>query len=235
MEGGVGVIFVGLMREIDWFPLTLSLRVAFVSTALVVVAGVGLGWLLARRRFAGREVLDALVTLPLVLPPTVLGYYLLVLLGRNGPLGQAFEWLTGSQLVFTWRGAVIAAAAGALPLMVKTARAAVAGVDAELEDAARTLGRGEWQVFRQVTLPLASRGVVAGAMLAFARSLGDFGATLMVAGNIPGRTQTASIAIYDAAQAGRDSYALTLVLILSAVAFALLYLTNRLTAARRGW
>ncbi|HEV2762330.1 MAG TPA: hypothetical protein VGV38_04980, partial [Pyrinomonadaceae bacterium] len=101
MECGVGAIFVGLMREIDWFPLTLSLRVAFVSTALVAVAGVGLGWLLARRRFAGREVLDALVTLPLVLPPTVLGYYLLVLLGRSGPVGRAFEWLTGSQLVFT--------------------------------------------------------------------------------------------------------------------------------------
>lgn len=223
------------MSEIDWFPLTLSLRVAFVSTALVVAVGVALGWLLARRRFAGREVLDAFVTLPLVLPPTVLGYYLLVLLGRNGPAGRAFEWLTGSQLVFTWRGAVVAAAVGALPLMVKTARAAVAGVDTELEDAARTLGRGEWQVFRQVTLPLAARGLAAGAMLAFARALGDFGATLMVAGNIPGRTQTASIAIYDAAQSGRDSDALLLAVILSSVAFALLYATNRLTARSAGW
>jgi molybdate transport system permease protein len=219
------------MREIDLFPLWLSLRIAAVSTVLVVVAGVGLGWLLARRRFFGREALDALVTLPLVMPPTVLGYYLLVLLGRTGPFGRAFESLTGQQLVFTWRGAVIAAAAGALPLVVKTARAAVAAVDTQYEEAARTLGKSEWQVFRRVTLPLASRGILAAAMLAFARALGDFGATLMVAGNIPGRTQTAAIAIYDATQAGRDSEALALVLVLSLAAFMLLYATNRLTAA----
>jgi len=219
------------MAAIDLSPLWLSLRVATLSTLCVVLAGVALGWLLARRRFFGREALDAAVTLPLVLPPTVLGYYLLVLLGRGGPVGRAYEALTGSQLVFTWRGAVIAAAAGALPLMVKTARAAVAGVDTQYEDAARTLGKSEWQVFKRVTLPLASRGLLAGAMLAFARALGDFGATLMVAGNIPGRTQTAAIAIYDATQAGRDSDAVALVLVLSAAAFALLYATNRLSAA----
>jgi molybdate transport system permease protein len=219
------------MREIDLFPLWLSLRVAAASTVVVVVAGVGLGWLLARRRFFGREALDALVTLPLVMPPTVLGYYLLVLLGRTGPVGRLFETLTGGQLVFTWRGAVVAASAGALPLVVKTARAAVAAVDTQYEEAARTLGKSEWQVFRRVTLPLASRGILAAAMLAFARALGDFGATLMVAGNIPGRTQTAAIAIYDATQAGRDSEALALVLVLSLAAFTLLYATNRLTAA----
>jgi molybdate transport system permease protein len=219
------------MREIDLFPLWLSLRVAALSTVVVVVVGVGLGWLLARKRFFGREALDALVTLPLVMPPTVLGYYLLVLLGRTGPAGRLFEWLTGQQLVFTWRGAVVAAAAGALPLVVKTARASVAAVDTQYEEAARTLGKSEWEVFRRVTLPLASRGILAAAMLAFARSLGDFGATLMVAGNIPGRTQTAAIAIYDAAQAGRDTDALTLVVILSIVAFTFLYATNRLTAA----
>jgi len=219
------------MREIDLFPLWLSLRVAAVSTLAVGVAGVGLGWLLARKRFFGREALDALVTLPLVMPPTVLGYYLLVLLGRTGPVGRLFESLTGQQLVFTWRGAVVAAAAGALPLVVKTARAAIAAVDTQFEEAARTLGKSEWQVFRRVTLPLASRGILAAAMLAFARSLGDFGATLMVAGNIPGRTQTAAIAIYDASQSGRDSDALALVVILSLVAFTLLYATNRLTAA----
>ncbi|HEV2861737.1 MAG TPA: molybdate ABC transporter permease subunit [Pyrinomonadaceae bacterium] len=217
----------------DLFPLWLSLRVAALSTLLVVVAGGALGWLLARRRFLGREALDALVTLPLILPPTVLGYYLLVLLGRNGPLGRAYEFLTGSSLVFTWRGAVVAASVGALPLMVKTARAAVASVDTEYEDAARTLGKSEWQVFRRVTLPLASRGLAAGGVLAFARALGDFGATLMVAGNIPGRTQTAAIAIYDATQAGRDSDAVALVLILSGVAFALLYATNLLSDAQR--
>lgn len=216
------------MRDIDWFPLFLSLRVALLSTLFVVVVGGGLGWLLARKRFVGREVLDALITLPLVLPPTVLGYYLLVLLGRNGPLGQLLEWAKIAPLVFTWRGAVVAASIGALPLMVKTARASIASVEVDYENAARTLGKSEWQVFKDVTLPLAARGMLAGAMLAFARALGDFGATLMVAGNIPGRTQTAAIAIYDAAQQGRDDVALTLVLILSFVTFALLYATNLL-------
>jgi molybdate transport system permease protein len=220
------------MREIDWFPLWLSLRVATVSTFFVVIVGVALSWLLARKRFFGREALDALITLPLVLPPTVLGYYLLVLLGRSGPVGQLFESLTGRQLVFTWQGAVVAASAGALPLMVKTARAAIAGVDAEFEDAARTLGKSEWEVFRRVTLPLASRGIIAAGVLSFARALGDFGATLMVAGNIPGRTQTAAIAIYDATQTGRERPALTLVLALSLLAFVLLYATNRLVALR---
>jgi molybdate transport system permease protein len=219
------------MRGIDWFPLMLSVRVAVIATALVVVIGVALGWLLARRRFFGRELLDAAVTLPLVLPPTVLGYYLLVLLGRGSPVGRAIQALTGQQLVFTWQGAVVAAAIGALPLVVKTSRAAIASVDSDLENAARTLGHTEWRVFWRVTLPLASRGIMAAGMLAFARALGDFGATLMVAGNIPGRTQTAAIAIYDATQAGRDNYALALVLILSGVALSLVYATNRLAGS----
>lgn len=223
------------MSEIDWFPLLLSLRVAIIATALVAVAGTALAWLLARKNFHGREVLDALVTLPLVLPPTVLGYYLLVLLGRGSSTGRAIEAVTGMQFVFTWRGAVVAAAVGALPLMVKTSRAAIASVEVDLENAARTLGRSEWQVFRHVTLPLASRGIIAGMVLAFARTLGDFGATLMVAGNIPGRTQTAAIAIYDATQAGRDRFALTLALILSGIAFILLYVTNRLSARNDPW
>src|SRR5215510_15124322 len=220
------------MSEIDWFPLVLSLRVALIATAFVVVLGVALGWLLARKRFFGREFLDAAVTLPLVLPPTVLGYYLLVLLGRRSFFGRAIESLTGQSLVFTWRGAVIAAGVGALPLVVKTSRTAIASVDTNLEDAARTLGQSEWRVFRRVTMPLASRGIVAAGMLAFARALGDFGATLMVAGNIPGKTQTAAIAIFDATQNGRDRYALTLVVILSVVAFVLLYATNRLAASK---
>jgi molybdate transport system permease protein len=216
------------MTEIDWFPLALSIRVALIATVIVLLIGIALGWLLARRRFFGREMLDAIVTLPLVLPPTVLGYYLLVLLGRNGPVGRALETITGEPLVFTWKGAVVAASVGALPLVVKTSRAAIAAVDKNLEDAARTLGQSEWRVFWRVTMPLASRGIIAAAMLAFARSLGDFGATLMVAGNIPGRTQTAAIAIYDATQAGRNEYALTLVLILSALALSLVYATNKL-------
>jgi molybdate transport system permease protein len=217
------------MNEIDWFPLTLSLRIAIIATALVVAIGVTLGWLLARKRFFGREALDAIVTLPLVLPPTVLGYYLLVALGRASPIGRAIESVTGQTLVFTWKGAVVAATIGALPLMVKTSRAAIAAVDTNLEDAARTLGQSEWRVFWRVTLPLAARGIAAAGMLAFARALGDFGATLMVAGNIPGRTQTAAIAIYDATQAGRDDYALALVLLLSAVALSIVYATNKLT------
>ena len=220
------------MADIDWFPLALSLRVALIATFFVVIVGVALGWTLARRRFFGRELLDAAVTLPLVLPPTVLGYYLLVLLGRVSPVGKAIESLTGEPLVFTWRGAVVAAAVGALPLMVKTSRAAIATVDIRLEDAARTLGQSEWRVFWRITIPLASRGIIAAAMLSFARALGDFGATLMVAGNIPGRTQTAAVAIFDAAQAGRDRYALILVLILSAVTLVLVYATNKLTANR---
>ncbi|HVG18299.1 MAG TPA: molybdate ABC transporter permease subunit [Blastocatellia bacterium] len=221
------------MTEIDWFPLALSIRVALIATVIVLLVGITLGWLLARRRFFGREMLDAIVTLPLVLPPTVLGYYLLVLLGRNGLIGRAIETVTGEPLVFTWKGAVVAASVGALPLVVKTSRAAIASVDKNLEDAARTLGQSEWRVFWRVTLPLASRGIIAAAMLAFARALGDFGATLMVAGNIPGRTQTAAIAIYDATQAGRSEYALTLVLILSALALSLMYATNKLVTSDR--
>ncbi|HEX8137914.1 MAG TPA: molybdate ABC transporter permease subunit [Pyrinomonadaceae bacterium] len=216
------------MRSIDWFPLALSFRVALIATVLALIIGVALAWLLARRRFAGREVLDAFVTLPLVLPPTVLGYYLLVLLSQMSPVGRAIKLITGTQLVFTWQGAVLAAAIGALPLVVKTSRASISTVSVELENAARTFGKTEWQIFWRITLPLSSRGIIASAMLAFARSLGDFGATLMVAGNIPGRTQTAAIAIYDATQAGRDDYAFTLVAILSVIVLTLLYATNKL-------
>lgn len=219
------------MRNIDWFPLLLSFRVALTATALALLIGVALGWLLARRSFVGRELLDAFVTLPLVLPPTVLGYYLLVLLSLNSPVGRTIKAATGLQLVFNWKGAVLAAMVGSLPLVVKTSRAAISTVNEQLEDAARTFGKSEWQIFWRITLPLSSRGIIAAAMLAFARSLGDFGATLMVAGNVPGRTQTAAIAIYDATQAGRDDYALMLVIILSVVALTLLYATNRLAGS----
>lgn len=216
------------MAQVNWFPLLLSIRVALLATLLVLVLGVVCGWVLAKRNFFGREFLDALVTLPLVLPPTVLGYYLLILLGRNSFIGRAIESMTGHSLVFTWQGAVIAAAVGALPLVVKTSRAALAAVDQDVENAARTLGHTEWGVFWRITLPMAGRGIIAAAILAFARSLGDFGATLMVAGNIPGRTQTAALAIYDATQAGRDNDALVLVLILSLAALLLMYITNKL-------
>src|SRR3984893_13696743 len=213
---------------IDWFPLWLSLRVAFVSTAMALAAGLWIAYILANRDFRGKEALDAAVTLPLVLPPTVLGYYLLVLLGRSSPLGKLWEGVFGSPLVFTWKAAVLAALLHSLPLLVKSARAALESVDRNLERAARNLGASEWRLFWRVTLPLARRSVLAAVALAFARSLGDFGVTLMVAGNIPGRTQTVAVAIYDAVESGNTALARTLVLVISAVALLILTLANRL-------
>ncbi|MCS7251809.1 MAG: molybdate ABC transporter permease subunit [Anaerolineae bacterium] len=198
----------------DWFPLLLSAQVATLATAINLLLGIAVGWLLARRSFPIRDLVGALVTIPLVLPPTVLGYYLLVALGRTSPIGQALEAL-GVPLVFTWRGAVVAAAVSSLPLMIQSCRAAFEGVDPELEQVARTLGRSEWEVFWTITLPLAWRGILAGMILSFARALGDFGATLMVAGNIPGRTQTLAIAVYDAVQANDPTRAGILVALLS--------------------
>src|SRR5216684_3685822 len=212
---------------IDWFPLWLSLRVAALSTAVALGIGLWLAWVLANREFRGKEILDAAVTLPLVLPPTVLGYYLLVLLGRNSPVGQLYEWIFGQPLVFTWQAAVVAALFHSTPLLVKSARAAFESVDHGYERAARTLGASEVRLFWRVTLPLSGRSVLAAGALAFARSLGDFGVTLMIAGNIPGHTQTAAIAIYDATEAGNRTVALTLVLVISAVALIVLALANR--------
>jgi molybdate transport system permease protein len=215
---------------IDWFPLWLSLRVAFLSTALSLAAGLWIAYILANREFRGKEVLDAAVTLPLVLPPTVLGYYLLVVLGHASPIGKLWEAVFGSPLVFTWKAAVIAALLHSLPLLVKSARAALESVDRSCERAARTLGASEWRLFWRVTLPLAQRSILAATALAFARSLGEFGATLMVAGSIPGKTQTMAVAIYDAVEAGNSTIALTLVLVISVVALAILTLANRLEA-----
>ena len=219
------------INTLDLFPLYLSFKVATLATAVCFVLGVSLAWLLARRAFPGRDVVDALSTLPLVLPPSVLGYYMLVALGRNSPLGQALESALGLRLVFTWQGAVAAATVVAFPLMIQSARAAFEGVDAGLEEVARTLGRSEWEVFRTVTLPLAWRGIFAGIVLAFARALGDFGTTLMLAGNIPGRTQTLSVAIYDAVQAGESGRATLLVAVVTAITVTLL-LTARQLARR---
>jgi molybdate transport system permease protein len=214
--------------QIDWFPLWLSLRVAVLSTAISLAIGLWLAWLLANREFRGREALDAAVTLPLVLPPTVLGFYLLVVLGRESALGRLYEWITGGPLVFTWQAAVVAALFHSTPLLVKSARAALESVDRTYERAARNLGASEWKVFRRVSLPLARRSILAAAALAFARSLGDFGVTIMIAGNIPGRTQTVAVAIYDAVESGNGALARVLVLVVSALALAILYLANRL-------
>jgi molybdate transport system permease protein len=214
--------------EIDWFPLWLSLRVATLSTAIAVVIGLGIAYLLANRQFRGKEALDAAVTLPLVLPPTVLGYYLLVVLGRSSPLGDLYESVFGEPLVFTWKAAVVAALFHSTPLLIKSARAGLESVDRTYERAARNLGAPEWRVFWRVSLPLAQRSILAAAAVAFARSLGDFGITIMIAGNIPGRTQTVAVAIYDAVEAGNGALARALVLVISATALLVLWIANRL-------
>ncbi|MDQ3585036.1 MAG: molybdate ABC transporter permease subunit, partial [Acidobacteriota bacterium] len=191
--------------------------------------GLALAFLLARREFRGKELLDALLTLPLVLPPTVTGYYLIVLLGRRGIFGSYLYELTGWTVAFTWQAAVIASTVVALPLMFKSARAAIESVEPRYEIAAYTLGKSEWETFWRVTLPLARRGVLAGLVLSFARALGEFGATLMLAGNIPGETQTMPLAIYEAVVAGEDERAFALALILTLISVAAVYLTNLLS------
>ena len=216
-----------VFESIDWFPFWLSLRVACLATLISMAVGLAAAYLLVRGSFRGRNLLETVFTLPIVLPPTVLGYYLLVLLGRGSPLGQGYEELFGSPLVFTWQAAVIAACLHATPLLVRAARAAFQSVDHTLENAARSLGAGEWRVFWRVTLPLARRSIAAAAVFAFARALGDFGVTIMIAGNIPGRTQTMSVAIYDAYQSGNTVVANVLVVILSLTALLVLFLMNR--------
>ncbi|SMP73914.1 molybdate transport system permease protein [Desulfonatronum zhilinae] len=210
------------------FPLQLTLRVASLATLFALVSGVLLAWVIHRFRFPGRNMLDAVLTLPMVLPPTVLGYYLIVLIGRNGVIGGWLESTFGITLMFTWQGAVIAASVVAFPLVFKSARAALEGVGQKYENAARTLGCGEWQIFLRVLLPMAVRGIVAGTMLAFARAMGEFGATLMVAGNLPGRTQTMPLAVYSAVQTGNQDLTNMLVLVLSASCVLILWITGSL-------
>lgn len=218
--------------DLAWSALFLSLKVAGWATALNLIAGIGVGYLLARARFPGRDLLDTLLTLPMVMPPTVLGYYLLVLMGRRSWLGAWLQNNFGISLIFTWQGAVIAAAIVASPLVFKPARAAFEAVDGQLEQAARVVGISEMAIFFRVTLPLAWRGILAGVLLAFARAMGEFGATLMVAGSIPGKTQTLSIAVYEAVQAGQDDVANTLVLMTSAVCIVALLVAGRLAPGR---
>lgn len=215
-------------------PLLLTLKVAGTATLLAFLVGVAAAWLLARMKFPGREIVDAAMTLPMVMPPTVLGYYLIVLLGRHGVFGEWLHETFGINLMFTWQGAVIAAAIVAFPLVYKGARAAFEEVSPQLENAARVLGVGEWGVFFRVTMPLAWRGILAGTMLAFARAMGEFGATLMVAGSIPGKTQTLSIAVYEAVQAGKDDLANFLVVVTSIVCITVLVASGRLLRARHG-
>ncbi|MGN0009303.1 MAG: molybdate ABC transporter permease subunit [Desulfovibrionaceae bacterium] len=214
-------------------PLFLSLKVAALATAVSFVLGTAAAWMLARRRGAMPAVMDALCTLPLVLPPTVMGYYLILLVGRRGLLGPALADM-GINLIFSWEGAVVAATVVVFPLVYKSSRAALEQVDARLEDAARTLGASELRVLLTLSLPLAWRGMLAGLMLAFARGMGEFGATLMIAGSIPGRTQTLALAIYDAFQQGDDARATMLVLITSALCVTVLVAAEQLSSLRRG-
>jgi molybdate transport system permease protein len=218
--------------EAAWIALGLSLKVALCATALDLVVGVAVGYALARTRFGGRELVDSILLLPMVLPPTVLGYYLLVVIGRRGWLGAWLHNQLGIDLIFTWQGAVIAAAVVAFPFVCKSARAAFETIDVQVEQAARVLGLGAAASFFRITLPLAWRGILAGTLLAFARAFGEFGATLMVAGSIPGKTQTLSIAVYEAVQAGQDDLANLLVLITSTTCIAVLLLAGRLAPAR---
>jgi len=215
----------------DLFPVWLSLRVSVLATALTLLVGVPVAWLLARKRFPGRDLLEGIVVLPLVLPPTVLGYYLLVLIGSQGPIGRALGAL-GIELAFTWRAAVLAAAVGSIALLVKAAQAGFETVDRRLEQAARTLGRSEWSIFWSVTLPLAWRSLLAGTVLAFCRAFGDFGITLMVAGSIPGKTQTLPLAIYDRVQAFQMGEANALALIAIGITLLLLLGLSRLARLR---
>lgn len=209
-----------------WQITWLSLKVAALSTLAILPVGVALAWLLARREWRGKSVVETLVALPLVIPPVATGLILLKLLGRNGPIGSFFEQTFGWELVFTWRAVVVATAIMSFPLLVRTARVAIEGVNPRLEQVARTLGAGGWRVFSTITLPLAARGLVAGAVLAFARGLGEFGATIMVAGYIPGETATLSLSIYHLVELGRDAEAFGLLAISVAIAFAAVWISE---------
>lgn len=215
-----------------WIALRLTLKVAGVATLINVFIGIGMAYVFARKNFWGKEVLDAVLTLPMVMPPTVLGYYLLVLIGRNGPIGQWLKQSFDINLIFTWQGAVIAAAIVSFPLVFKAARAAFESLEPQYEQAARVLGISESALFFRVTLPLAWRGILSGVLLSFARSSGEFGATLMVAGSIPGQTQTLSIAVYEAVQAGQDQVANFLVLLTSVVCMSVLLVSGKLLPGR---
>ena len=216
--------------------LALSLRVALWSVVTSLPVGLWVAWLLARGTFPGKGALNAIVHLPLVLPPVVVGYFLLVLLGREGPLGQVLDRVFGISLPFTWQGAALAAAVMAFPLMVRAMRLSLEAVDRRLEAAARTLGARPFEVFLTVTLPLMAPGILAGALLAFARSLGEFGATITFAANIPGETRTLPLALYSLIQtAGGEVQALrlaTLSVLISLAALAASEYTARRLRAR---
>jgi molybdate transport system permease protein len=212
------------------FPLSITLWIAVISSILVLCSGVVIAYIFARRNFPGKELAELFVTLPLVLPPTVIGYLLVVLVGKNGFIGQLVFKVLGTGILFTWQAAVIAAYTVSLPLMVRTAKAAIEAVDKELEYTAYLLGRSELETALLITLPLAKKGILAGVVLSFARAVGEFGATLMLAGNVPGKTNTMSISIYSAFQAGNNELANMLVLVLIIMSLLSIALTGKIAS-----
>jgi molybdate transport system permease protein len=213
-----------------WSSLKVSILVVSIATVFITIVGTSIGLLLAKGRFYGKDLLDSIVTMPLVLPPTVVGYCLILLLGKRGLLGQYIFYWTGWTITFTWQGAVIASTVLAIPLMIKSARAAIESVDPLYETASYTLGKGSIETLFRITLPLAKRGIIAGIVLSFARALGEFGATLMLAGNIQGETQTMPLAIYEAVMAGEEKQAQIIALILTVISVLSVYLTNKLSS-----
>jgi molybdate transport system permease protein len=214
----------------DWRPLAISIRVSLTATLIVFAVGIPVAWLFSRLRPGPRSLAHGLISLPIVMPPTVLGYFLLVLLGRLSPIGRLFHSLFGYDLVFTWQGAAVAAAVSSLPLLAVQTSVALAAIDRDILDCARVYGASEPVIFWRISLPMASHGIAAGGALAFARALGDFGATLMVAGSIPGLTQTMPLAIYDAWQNGDNHTVLVFALISVALALAFTLVASLLAA-----
>ena len=215
------------MNEEIWFSIKLSLWVSALSTVFVAVIGGAIAYLLATREFRGKIILEVLITLPLVMPPTVTGYYLIMIFGRNGVLGKLLYDMAGWSIMFTWQAAVLASFIISLPLMVRTTQAAIASVDITMRDSATMLGYSEWQTALKIVIPLARKGILAGIVLAFARAMGEFGATLMVAGNIPGRTSTMPLAIYSYAASGDWEKAHSLVLILTLTSGLFIFLARQ--------
>lgn len=215
-----------MLSQEEMSAIYISMKVAVCSTLLILPPGIFISWVLAKSTVRGKSVIDTLVNMPLALAPVVSGFFLLILISKAGLVGRVLYKDLGIELPFTWYAAVLASAVIAFPLLVRVVRVAMEEVDPRLENAARTLGAGPWKVFCTVTLPLSIRGVIAGSILAFTRSLGEFGATIMVAGNIPGKTQTIPLAVFNYVQTGHEDRGIRLVLIATLLAFFALYLAQ---------
>ena len=215
-----------------WSPLKLSVEIAFVAGIIVIVAGILLGKLMAKRNFRGKLLLETVMLLPLVLPPTVIGFLLIIIFGKNSIFGEFVQWLFDQPIMFTWWAAVIASTVVAFPLMYQSAKTGFESVDEDIEDAARIDGANEWQIFFYVSIPLASKAIISGGILSFTRALGEFGATLMFAGNIPGKTQTMPLAIYMAIDSGKMSLAWSWVICMIVISFIMLLIVHLLKAKK---